>query len=69
MNWVQKSYSVDGSLPNRMAQFKEVKLMSQRSVMRTDVEAGMIAQIFVENEHRQKMREFFDTVRENVSEI
>lgn len=51
-----------GCLHNRLMQPMDVRLRSQRSVLRSDVETGRIAEMFVENEHRQKMREFFDLV-------
>lgn len=64
MSWLKKSYSMAdmGGLPNRLMQPMDVRLRSQRSVIRSDVETGRIAEMFVESEHRQKMREFFDLV-------
>lgn len=64
MSRTKKSYSFDfGSPNNRSIQPKNVKFYAQRSVMHTDAEVGRRAEIFVKNEHRQKMREIFDSVR------
>ncbi|XP_055305000.1 rhomboid-related protein 2-like [Sitodiplosis mosellana] len=73
MSRIKKSCSVDGiALNNRSVQSKEAKLMYQRSVMRSDVETGRIAEMFVKNEHNQNMREFFammDTNKDGVVSI
>lgn len=65
---IKRSYTIDGSEQNRRTKPKiEMKSLKRlRSVKRSDVETGKMAEVFVKSEHEQNMREFFKLVRVNI---
>lgn len=66
---IKRSYSIDcnGRSSRSNPQIEMKSLNRLRSVIRSDVETGKMAEVFVKSEHEQNMREFFKLVRVNIA--
>ena len=66
---IKRSYTIDCSGRNSRTkpQIEMKSLNRLRSVIRSDVETGKMAEVFVKSEHEQNMREFFKLVRVNIA--